>query len=229
MARSCKFRSATLRRPFRLPNRSPFTTAAFIPDLLSRSVLKVAKPSSLGRSSSLTQLRSGSWRKVLANSSYCAPGVPITIRQLLVRCGPEPWSTTATNVNSLPGSHEFPRLPIVGNGKSQKCGLLGRGHAIDELSSLHVSPQIVRAVSSVRIVGTTAVRFAADHHAALCGTAAIPAMPRTARPLVCLSRAIAVGGRLDRRVGVEHVAHRAPGGQATEEHGRGQRRTHRLT
>src|SRR5262249_28402226 len=44
-------------------------------------------------------------------------------------------------------------LPIVGNGKSQKCGLLGRDHATDELSSFHVCPLIVWAVSSVRIVG----------------------------------------------------------------------------
>src|SRR5262249_10769198 len=51
----------------------------------------------------------------------------------------------------------------------------------------------------------------------------------TARSLVRLFGAIAVGGRLDRALDLEHAAYPAPGGQATEEHGRGQPRARGLT
>src|SRR5215470_12443516 len=50
----------------------------------------------------------------------------------------------------------------------------------------------------------------------------------TARPLVRLSRAIAHGRGLVDRLGVEHLAHPAQGGQAKEEHGRGQRGAQRV-
>src|SRR5215475_1966012 len=62
-----------------------------------------------------------------------------------------------------------------------------------------------------------------------CGTALIlGSCLWTARPLVRLSRAIAYGRGLVDRLGVEHLAHLAPGGQEKKEHGRGQRGAQRV-
>src|SRR5262245_46898964 len=51
----------------------------------------------------------------------------------------------------------------------------------------------------------------------------------TARSLVRLFGAIAIGGRLDRRLDLEHAAYPAPGGEATTERGCGQRTARRIT
>src|SRR5262245_30329363 len=158
-------------------------------------------------------------------------------------CSFSPWAPTATSPSRFAAATATPAIPALTSRRGTHCApwRVGRTSSTSPIPScvrartwtISIAPAAASSPCCRALVRRRRVSpMDPNTYAGLdlrSGPSPPPPCRWTARPLVRLSAAIAVGGGLDGGLAVEHAAHLASGGEAEEEHGRRKRKAHQLT